>query len=54
MLTSAIRHGAQVACCGTSIDARALSEHALIEGARRSTLDELSDWTLQADKVITF
>lgn len=54
MLTSTIRHGAQVACCGTCMDARVLSEDALIEGARRSTLDELSDWTLRADKIITF
>jgi uncharacterized protein involved in oxidation of intracellular sulfur len=54
MLTSTIRHGAQVACCGTCMDARAITEDALIEGARRSTLDELSDWTVRADKVITF
>jgi len=26
----------------------------LIEGARRSTLNELADWTLEADKVLVF
>jgi sulfur relay (sulfurtransferase) complex TusBCD TusD component (DsrE family) len=26
----------------------------LTKGARRSTLDELADWTVSADKIITF
>jgi sulfur relay (sulfurtransferase) complex TusBCD TusD component (DsrE family) len=26
----------------------------LVEGARRSSMDELADWTSQADKVVTF
>ena len=26
----------------------------LVEGARRSTLEELTDWTLWADKTLTF
>jgi uncharacterized protein involved in oxidation of intracellular sulfur len=54
MLSSAIRHGADVGCCGTCMDARAIEEPRLIAGARRSTLDELTDWTIWADKVITF
>jgi uncharacterized protein involved in oxidation of intracellular sulfur len=54
MLASILRHGGQVACCGTCMDARAISADALIEGARRSTLDELTDMTLDADQVVTF
>jgi len=54
MLGSAIRRGAEVGCCGTCMDARAVDDSQLVEGARRSTLDELTDWTLWADKVITF
>jgi uncharacterized protein involved in oxidation of intracellular sulfur len=54
MLTSIIHHGGDVACCGTCMDARAISADALIEGARRSTLEELTDLTLAADQVITF
>jgi len=54
MLGSIIRHGGEVACCGTCMDARAISADSLIEGARRSTLDELADMTLAADQVITF
>jgi uncharacterized protein involved in oxidation of intracellular sulfur len=54
MLSSIIRHGGEVACCGTCMDARAVSIESLIEGARRSTLDELTEMTLAADQVITF
>lgn len=54
MLSSAIRRGAEVGLCGTCMDARAVDEEKLIEGARRSSLEELADWTLWADKVISF
>jgi uncharacterized protein involved in oxidation of intracellular sulfur len=47
-------HRAQVGCCGTCLDARGLSEEQLVDGARRSTLEELTDWTLWADKAMTF
>ena len=53
MLTGLLRR-AQVGCCGTCLDARGLAEGLLVEGARRSTLDELTDWTLWADKTLTF
>ena len=36
------------------MDARGLTEGELIEGSRRGTLEELADWTLQADKVMVF
>ncbi|MCL4448503.1 MAG: DsrE family protein [Actinobacteria bacterium] len=54
MLLSAIRHGAQVGCCGTCLDARGLSDEMLVEGAGRGTLEQLADWTVAADKVVTF
>lgn len=54
MLGSAARHGAEVGCCGTCLDARGMEDDHLTKGARRSTLDELTDWTLWADEVITF
>ena len=54
MLGSALRHGAQVGLCGTCMDARAIDVGEIVEGARRSSLEELSDWTLWADKVVTF
>jgi uncharacterized protein involved in oxidation of intracellular sulfur len=54
MIGSAARHGAEVGCCGTCLDARGISEDLLVKGAHRSSLDELTDWTLWADRVVTF
>jgi uncharacterized protein involved in oxidation of intracellular sulfur len=54
MLGAVIRHGGTVGVCGSCIDARGIAEAELLEGARRSTLDELTAWTLEADKVLTF
>lgn len=54
MLMSVIRRGGEVGCCGTCMDARAITDAMLVEGARRSTLEELADWTIDADTVITF
>ena len=54
MLGSALRHGAQVGLCGTCMDARAIDEGQIVEGARRSSLEALADWTLWADQVVTF
>ena len=54
MIQSALRHGAEVGLCGTCMDARALHDEQIVEGARRSSLEELTDWTLWADTVVTF
>jgi uncharacterized protein involved in oxidation of intracellular sulfur len=54
MLASVIRRGGEVGCCGTCMDARGISEDALVDGARRSTLEQATDWTLWADKVVSF
>lgn len=47
-------HRAPVVCCGTCLDARGLHEEQLVQGARRSTLEELTDWTLWAEQTLTF
>jgi uncharacterized protein involved in oxidation of intracellular sulfur len=54
MLTSALRKGATVRVCGTCMDARGLTSTELVEGAARSTLDELTELTVNADKVRVF
>ena len=54
MLTSALRHGAEVGLCGTCMDARAIDDGEIVAGTRRSSLEELTDWTLWADEVVTF
>jgi uncharacterized protein involved in oxidation of intracellular sulfur len=53
MIKALVRCG-EVACCGTCLDARALTQEQLVEGVRRSTLEELTDWTLWADNALTF
>lgn len=54
MLKSLIRKGAQVKGCGTCADARGLRELTLIEGLELSTMSQLTQWTVSADKVLTF
>lgn len=54
MLKGFARHGGQIACCGTCLDARGLSAENLIDEATRSTMDELAGWTVEADQVLVF
>jgi uncharacterized protein involved in oxidation of intracellular sulfur len=54
MITSAARHGAEVGCCGTCLDARGLTDDQLVPDAHRSTLDELADWVLWAERTVAF
>jgi uncharacterized protein involved in oxidation of intracellular sulfur len=54
MLASALRKGATVRVCGTCMDARGLTDTELVEGAARSTMDELTELTVDADKVLVF
>lgn len=54
MITSAARHGTEIGCCGTCLDARGITDDQLIPDAHRSTLEELADWVLWADKSVTF
>jgi uncharacterized protein involved in oxidation of intracellular sulfur len=54
MVRSVVRKGAEVGCCGTCLDARGITDGQLVDGARRSTMDELADWTLEAERLITF
>ncbi|OYY92734.1 MAG: hypothetical protein B7Y42_12095 [Polaromonas sp. 28-63-22] len=53
MLGKLVRQG-EVALCGTCMEARGVTDAELIEGARRSTLAQLADWTAEAGKVLVF
>ena len=53
MLNSVARKG-QVLMCGTCMDARGISNDDIIDGANRSTMAELAEHTIQADKVLVF
>jgi uncharacterized protein involved in oxidation of intracellular sulfur len=53
MVRSVARKGA-VLLCGTCMDARGLTDAEVVEGARRSTMDELADRILAADRTLVF
>lgn len=44
----------QILTCGACMDARGLTADDMMDGARRSTMDELAANTLAADKVLVF
>jgi uncharacterized protein involved in oxidation of intracellular sulfur len=44
----------RILLCGTCMDARGVAETDMLEGARRSTMDELADATLTSDKILIF
>ena len=54
MLKNVGRRGGDIGVCGTCMDARGVAEDELCEYANRSTLDELTEWTLWADKALVF
>lgn len=52
MSTALVAKGAVIGNCGTCMDARGLPADRLVEGAHRSSMAELADWTAWADQVI--
>jgi uncharacterized protein involved in oxidation of intracellular sulfur len=54
MLKSVISKGAQVKTCGTCSEARGFKGLELIAGVEHSTMSQLCQWTVEADKVLTF
>ena len=54
MLKSVIAKGGEVKACGTCSEARGIKELALIEGVEISTMSQLTQWLVEADKVVTF
>ena len=54
MLRALARREGAIGVCGTCMDARVLAEDDLVEGARRSSLAKLTDWTQEAGKVLVF
>ncbi len=53
MVKSVARKG-EVLLCGTCMDARGLTDVELVDGARRSTMAELAERTLEAGRVLVF
>ena len=54
MLAAVLRHGGTIGACGSCLDARGSRDQELIEGIRRSSMEDLTAWTMEADKVISF
>jgi len=54
MLQVVSQHGGEIGVCESCMEARGLQDADLIQGSRRSTLEELTDWTLWADQTLVF
>ena len=46
--------GGEVGVCGSCMDARGISGDELAEGCCRSSMEELTGWTQQAERVLVF
>jgi uncharacterized protein involved in oxidation of intracellular sulfur len=54
MLQVVAQNRGEVGVCGSCMEARGLQDADLVQGSHRSTLEELTDWTLWADRVLVF
>ena len=54
MLRNVAKRGGEIGVCGTCMDARGVTDAELSEAVHRSSLDQLTDWTQWADKVLVF
>jgi uncharacterized protein involved in oxidation of intracellular sulfur len=54
MLKRVVAGKGRVLLCGTCMDARGMTEDDLMQGAARSTMDELAEVTASADKLLVF
>jgi uncharacterized protein involved in oxidation of intracellular sulfur len=52
MLRGLLGKGAAVGICGTCMDARGITADMILDGAHRSSMAELAEWTSRADQVI--
>jgi uncharacterized protein involved in oxidation of intracellular sulfur len=56
LMLNKVTHSAHetIGVCGTCMEARGITDAELIEGIHRSSMVELADWTVWADKVLVF
>jgi uncharacterized protein involved in oxidation of intracellular sulfur len=54
MLKVLASKGGKVGVCGSCMDARGLGDDSLVPGSHRSSIEELTCWTRDADKVLVF
>ena len=54
MLKGLTSHDIPIGVCGSCMDARGLADAELMEGVYRSSMEELTNWTIEADKILVF
>lgn len=54
MVKSVLARKGYILLCGTCMDARGIADSEIVEGSRRSTLDELTELTQSSGKVLVF
>ena len=54
MIVVASRREVELGACGTCLDARGLQDMEIADSVHRSSMEELTDWTLWADKIIVY
>jgi len=54
MLKSVLNKGGQVRLCGACCEARGVKDMPLQEGCHISTMSQLAQWTVEAEKVMVF
>lgn len=54
MLKLVAAKGAKIGVCGSCMDARGIRPEMLVEGAHRSSMDELTAWVQAADRTLVF
>lgn len=54
MIRMFVSAGGQVKACGSCMEARGLTELPLQKGVERSNMEEFAQWTMEADKIVSF
>jgi uncharacterized protein involved in oxidation of intracellular sulfur len=54
MLKGIAGRGAEIAVCGSCMDARGIGAEELVPGSSRGSMEILTSWTREADKVLVF
>jgi uncharacterized protein involved in oxidation of intracellular sulfur len=54
MLKAVLKHHGEIGVCSSCMEARGISDSELVEGTRRSSMDELTAWSGEADKILVF
>jgi uncharacterized protein involved in oxidation of intracellular sulfur len=54
MLSGVMRRNGAVSVCGSCMDARGIRDDELVPGAKRGSMEQLTEWSIWADKAFVF